>query len=48
MLLATLVALLSAPVFAGENWPQFRGEQVSGVVDGTDLPDVWGTEKNVA
>jgi outer membrane protein assembly factor BamB len=32
---------------AGDNWPQFRGEQ-AGVAEGKNLPTTWDTKKNVA
>src|SRR5262249_15663956 len=32
---------------AGDNWPQFRGDQ-AGVAEGKNLPTSWDTKKNVA
>ena len=46
-----LIALLSAqisPAGADENWPQFRGSNSTGVIDGSaELPDTWSETENV-
>jgi outer membrane protein assembly factor BamB len=39
------VALLG--LRAGENWPQFRGAERSGVADDPKLPDSWSATRNV-
>src|SRR5260370_20652421 len=41
-----LVVPQSARLGAGDNWPQFRGQQ-AGVVEGNGLPETWSTSKNV-
>ncbi len=47
-----LIALLSAQLSlanADENWPQFRGPNSTGVIDGpTKLPETWSATENVA
>jgi outer membrane protein assembly factor BamB len=47
-----LIALLSAqlgPAGADDNWPQFRGPNATGAIDGsTNLPDTWTETENVA
>lgn len=53
---ATALLIAAASVFADETssgaskpkayWPQFRGEQARGVVDGAPLPTKWDVEKN--
>jgi outer membrane protein assembly factor BamB len=42
--------LLAAPmqVRADANWPQWRGPNGLGLADGTDYPEEWGPDKNVA
>ena len=40
--------LVTAPGFAGDNWPQFRGPGGQGVSDSTGLPITWGEKQNVA
>ncbi len=47
MFLTMWVASAGLPLHAGENWPQFRGDQASGVATGKNLPDAWSTTKNV-
>ncbi len=32
---------------AGDNWPQWRGPNLDGTSDGTDLPVTWSTTENV-
>jgi outer membrane protein assembly factor BamB len=34
--------------FAQDRWPQFRGPQSLGAVDGPNLPDTWSKTENVA
>lgn len=34
--------------FAQDRWPQFRGSQSLGAVDGPNLPDTWSKTENVA
>jgi outer membrane protein assembly factor BamB len=45
IILLTSVGLLGLQ--AGENWPQFRGPESSGVADDPKLPDSWSSSKNV-
>lgn len=52
-LVSSVVTLLFAEIgFAADgvdNWPQFRGPDATGVVQGqTELPDVWSATENVA
>jgi len=42
-----LVVGTSGLAVAGENWPQYRGADSRGVVEGGDLPVEWDTEKNI-
>lgn len=42
-----LCVLLAANVFAGDNWPQFRGPGSTGVMDDPALPDKWSATENV-
>jgi hypothetical protein len=46
---AAVLALVSAPsgASAEENWPEFRGHQGKGVVDGRGIPDTWSETQNV-
>ena len=44
ILAATLLASLSH----AQNWPQFRGADSRGVLDGASLPDTWSATENVA
>jgi outer membrane protein assembly factor BamB len=47
-LLTLVLAVASGRVSADENWPQFRGAQSTGVVDGgANLPSTWSTTENV-
>lgn len=39
---------LVAPLFAADNWPQFRGADSTGVADDSRLPDKWSATENVA
>jgi outer membrane protein assembly factor BamB len=43
------VKKLNKPIYGTGNWPSFRGEYASGVVDEQDLPDTWDVEngKNI-
>lgn len=43
-----LVATLLAPLSHAQNWPQFRGPDSRGVLDGASLPDTWSATENVA
>ena len=36
-----LLALLAAPAFGSENWPQFRGPEGDGHSDAPGLPLTW-------
>ena len=47
-ILFTAVVALCAQAFAGDNWPQFRGPNASGISTNTNLPDTWSATKNVA
>ena len=44
--MVSAIFLLASSIFAGANWPQFRGS-LSGVAEDEALPDVWSTTKNV-
>ena len=44
---ATAFLLLAAPLFAAENWPQFRGPAGDGHSDAKGLPLQFGEDKNV-
>ncbi len=49
-MLRRVVLLASAGLLglqAGENWPQFRGPESSGVADDPKLPDSWSSTNNV-
>jgi outer membrane protein assembly factor BamB len=46
-LLAVALALLIPVSARAEDWPQFRGP-AAGVSEGANLPDTWGSAKNVA
>jgi outer membrane protein assembly factor BamB len=46
--LLLLLATLSRPAAAQENWPQFRGALSLGVSDNQNLPDTWTATENVA
>jgi outer membrane protein assembly factor BamB len=39
---------LLAAAGRGGDWPQFRGPDGTGVMDGANVPDEWGAKKNVA
>jgi len=43
-----LFCLVSFPLAAEENWPQFRGREPLGVSSNENLPAVWSETKNVA
>ncbi|MCH8045248.1 MAG: PQQ-binding-like beta-propeller repeat protein [Planctomycetes bacterium] len=43
-----LFCLVSFPLAAEENWPQFRGQGSLGVSSNKNLPAVWSETKNVA
>jgi outer membrane protein assembly factor BamB len=47
VLCVVLVSGLAGAVGAG-NWPQFRGPDAQGVLDGAGLPDTWSATENVA
>ncbi len=40
--------LAVTPVYAGDTWPQFRGEDSRGVAEGKNLPTQWSATENVA
>jgi outer membrane protein assembly factor BamB len=40
--------VFSLPLFAGENWPQFRGPNGDGASSERNLPITWSRSKNVA
>ena len=42
-----LLALLAAPAFGAENWPQFRGPEGDGHSDAPGLPLTWSETNNV-
>jgi outer membrane protein assembly factor BamB len=43
-----LALVIVGPADADNNWPQFRGPDASGVVDGSaDLPDTWSEIENI-
>ena len=44
---ALFVVLVSVPVLAGDNWPQFRGPTGQGHSDSTGLPTKWSEKENV-
>ncbi|MEE2641483.1 MAG: PQQ-binding-like beta-propeller repeat protein [Planctomycetota bacterium] len=44
---ASLLLLLSQPLAAQVNWPQFRGPHGNGHVDSESLPLEWGESKNI-
>lgn len=44
----TAIATSDAFVFSRERWPQFRGSDSKGIVDGQNLPDRWSATENVA
>ena len=44
-----LLALAPAPVASAQNWPQFRGPDMTAVVaDDPQLPETWNATDNVA
>src|SRR6476646_10792060 len=45
---AVLLALLSSPAFADDNWPAFRGGDRAGTSANKDLPTTWDEKTNVA
>lgn len=45
---ALIVAVAAAPGAALEDWPQFRGPGMRGVLDDPALPDSWSATENVA
>lgn len=47
-LAAGWLCLMAAALAAEENWPQFRGPNMSGVADKAQLPRSWDKVKNVA
>jgi len=47
-ILFTALGALCVQAFAGENWPQFRGPNASGVSTNANLPDKWSTTENAA
>ena len=47
-LLVCMIAGAASVEAADENWPRFRGPDVMGQSDGTNLPEVWGPDKNIA
>jgi outer membrane protein assembly factor BamB len=46
-LIVPLIAVFAARGAVAEDWPQFRGQNGSGVSASTGLPEVFGPEKNV-
>lgn len=47
IMLVVCVLLAAGHVFADENWPQWRGPNLNGVVDAKDLPETWSETENV-
>jgi len=47
-ILFTALVTLGARAFAGDNWPQFRGPNASGISTNSNLPDKWSATENVA
>ena len=48
VILFTALGALGIQAFAGDNWPQFRGPNASGVSTNANLPDQWSATENVA
>jgi len=49
MILSALgFSLVSLTAVAGDDWPQFRGPNGSASSTGTQAPDKWGVDKNIA
>lgn len=42
-----ICAMAALPAIAGETWPQWRGPNLNGTSDGTQLPVSWSTTENV-
>ena len=42
-----LILALAIPTLASDNWPRYRGPGALGVAEDAELPDSWGTSKNV-
>jgi len=47
-ILLTALSVICGQAFAGDNWPQFRGPNASGVSTNDSLPDKWSATENVA
>ncbi len=45
-LLALILCLLVATLVQAQNWPSFRGNNASGVVEGRKTPTTWNAEKS--
>ena len=45
--LVLIGAIVSHLALAGDNWPQWRGPNLNGTSDATDLPTRWSTTENV-
>ena len=48
LLWALCTVLPAGAACADENWPQFRGPEVSGTAEGNALPEQWSATENVA
>jgi outer membrane protein assembly factor BamB len=48
ILLAIVSSLLAVKISLADNWPQWRGPNLTGVSNEKNLPSNWGTEENVA
>lgn len=45
--LVVFICLITSLLFAGNNWPEFRGPSGNGITDATNIPTEWSENKNV-